>query len=148
MTAPGTWVLLSELLANFPNDRIEAETQRLMKEIVDGRWRYRYFNAEDELTYPRTQHRSERLSEIFFRSGRVKWKFSAVTFNARTIRELELFIPDAQADDAPGDREPTVDPYRSGAQPSARPPIRSGRQRRRARWRSRYAPAREPRRLS
>jgi hypothetical protein len=68
-----------------------------MERIADGRLRIRYFNADDPLVWPRTNHRYEPLADLFFRLGTVNWKWSAVTFNERTIHQIEIFYPDGEA---------------------------------------------------
>jgi hypothetical protein len=88
------WILISKILGRLKTDsEIDSEMRRLMGKIADGQLRIRYFNADDQMTWPRTGHRYDPLPDEFFRSGEPKWKFSMVTFNERTIHQIEIFVP-------------------------------------------------------
>jgi len=126
--APGRWVSLAEykagLLANVPKQRREDEQWALMERIASGQYRIRYLNADElrpQRDIPRlidpskdTEKRAEEwrdgnlLPADFFRAGRVNWVFSMVTFAGRTIKDIEIFVPDAvEADRDAGPRKPS-----------------------------------------
>jgi len=130
VTAPeGTWVLLSRALARVPECRREAEEREIMQQIADRRLSIRFLNADDAdalkfaplaagekigARTPRANYRYDRLPDLFFRLGVVNWLFSAVTFNGRTIHQIEIFVPDEVAAADVG--APAVEPYLTGCQ--------------------------------
>ncbi len=115
-SADGEWMLFSTIVRNAP-DGAAAAVRRLLQDIADGQWRYRYRYPED----PPSHRRYEQLPAGFFHWGTVdlQWglPFSAVSFNRRTIIELELLA--AEPPEPAAGRQPA---------PASEPAIRSNRE--------------------
>jgi hypothetical protein len=113
---PGTWILLSKATARVRESHLEAKQDALMERIAARQYRVRFSNS-NELN---THRDGNRLHADFFRLGVVNWLFSAVTFNGRTIHQIEIFVPDEVAAADVG--APAVELYRTGCpgQPTAK----------------------------
>ena len=115
----GTWILLSQVLANVPFDQKDAEAKKIVLGVADGLEHIRYVGAY-ELPWPMEAFpdvkvtvgpRSDQLPEAVLRYGEVDGAiFSALYFDGRVwASQIELFVPDVVAgDQAASYRKPSA----------------------------------------